>query len=471
MSGIKITRIAITMVIISFVMSTVISLWSLQLVTEKNTQELSKLLASRIHDHITTELAESITLSRSMARDSFMINAMKKEKSDCLEDIEQIMSNYLLAQKNDYGVEAAFAVVDSSLCYYSFNGFNRKVSPRTNERDKWYYDIVSSGKQYTLEVDRYELDQDKWTVFVNARVVDENGNLLGICGVGSKMTGEQDFFASLEKNYGVKISLVDPNGKIQVSTDESRIDKKLRQDIKLNKDNDYNYQKIDGNNFAVVKYIDRLGWHLIVESDQNTVRGSLWNVLLLNIVMCVVVMVIMLLSIRIIIFRHRALNIASMVDQPTQLLNRRAFEEKKSALAKVSLDENFVYVTADLNGLKVANDTLGHEAGDELIRGAADCLKATFGAFGDVYRIGGDEFAAILEMSEEQYHKSSESLQETMANWKGKLQSGLSISCGHAFSREFPSENITELAKISDERMYKAKAEYYRKTGKQRRIS
>lgn len=64
------------------------------------------------------------------------------------------------------------------------------------------------------------------------------------------------------------------------------------------------------------------------------------------------------------------------------------------------LKANFVYVTADLNGLKGANDTLGHAAGNELIRGAADCLRAAFGAFGDIYRIGGDEFAAILYLTE-----------------------------------------------------------------------
>ena len=56
-----------------------------------------------------------------------------------------------------------------------------------------------------------------------------------------------------------------------------------------------------------------------------------------------------------------------------------------------------------------------------------------------------------------------------MAGWKGQHVEGLSLALGFAAGREFPSQNITELGRISDERMYAAKEEYYRRTGKERR--
>ena len=61
----------------------------------------------------------------------------------------------------------------------------------------------------------------------------------------------------------------------------------------------------------------------------------------------------------------------------TGLKNKRAYDEKLSWLAKNAPAE-FCIVSADLNGLKKANDAIGHRAGDELITGAAECLSGAF---------------------------------------------------------------------------------------------
>ena len=465
----NITRLAFAIVILSFVLSTFVSLWSLRIMAERNIQELSKTLASRIYDSISNELSEPVTVSLAMANDTLLIDVLKNEASVGIDETSNIMSDYLSGQKNIFGYEAAFVVSDASMCYYSYGGINKQMDPIISDRDKWYSRFLLSGKKYEVDVDRDEVSQDQWTVFVDARIEDETGTLLGVCGVGAHMTGNQDLFMSLEKEYGVKINLVSADGLIHVDTDENRIEKEYLTGIPLRESSDYIYQKLGPNRFAVTKYIERLGWYLVIESDGSTERAEILNVLLLNIVLCIIVLVIMLLAIRIIIARTRALTSASFVDQSTQLLNRRAFEEKKAELALSQLKEDFVYVTADLNGLKHVNDTLGHTAGDELIKGAAECLKASFGKYGDIYRIGGDEFAAMLVLTDEQRREAMAELEKTAENWCGEQVKGLSISCGYASSREFPSENITELIKISDERMYAAKDEYYRKSGNDRR--
>ena len=62
-------------------------------------------------------------------------------------------------------------------------------------------------------------------------------------------------------------------------------------------------------------------------------------------------------------------------------------------------------------------------------------------------------------------------LEGKTAAWSGNTVKSLSISIGCARSREFPSENLAEIIRISDERMYAAKEKHYRETGKTRRVT
>lgn len=464
----NITKLAFAIVILSFVLSTFVSLWSLRLMAERNVQELSKSLASRIYDSISSEMSEPVIVSRAMAHDSFLIRALEEEETVGTDEMAKIMADYLTGEKEAFDYEAAFVVSDSSKCYYSYGGLNKKMDVVQSARDLWYEQFVMSGLNYDLDVDRDELGEDQWTVFVDTRIEDASGKLLGVCGVGARMTGSQDLISSLENEYGVKINLVDADGLIEVDTDESRIEKDSLKDIRLSEGDDYVYQKNGSGHAVVTKYVEPLDWYLVIESSGESERKQILQILILNIVMCVGVLVIMLIAIRIIISRTRALSHASFVDQSTGLLNRRAFEEKKEVLSMAQLSGDFTYFTADLNGLKRVNDEQGHAAGDELIKAAADCLKACFGKYGKIYRIGGDEFAGMLNLSEEQMKEAQAALDAATQNWSGHYVHGFTISCGYATSREFPSENIAELGKISDERMYEAKEAYYQKTGQRR---
>ena len=465
----NVTRFAFAIVVLCFVLSTFVSLWSLRIMAKQNMQALNKSLAAHIYDAISGELSEPIVVSRTMSSDAFLIEALKEEAEVGTKETARRLANYLSGIKEALDYEAAFVVSSSSMCYYSYGGLSKQMDLARSDRDQWYTQFIESGKPYELDVDRDELSQDVWTVFVDVRIEDGDGQLLGVCGVGAQMAGSQALFNDLEKEHGVKIDLIDASGLIHVDTDESRIENAYLEDIRVSQSSDYIFQKLGADRVAVTKYVERLDWYLVVQSDGSHVRGQYINVLMLNVVLCAAVLIIMILAIRIIAARTKALTRASFNDHATMLLNRRAFEEEKARLALASLKEDFVYMTADLNGLKRANDTLGHAAGDELIKGAADCLRACFSAYGDIYRIGGDEFAGMLHLSEAQLAEAVRALDRAMAEWKGKLVDELSLSCGYASSREFPSENITELSRISDERMYAAKEEHYRQTGKDRR--
>ena len=84
-------------------------------------------------------------------------------------------------------------------------------------------------------------------------------------------------------------------------------------------------------------------------------------------------------------------------DKLTGLKNRRAFDEMMEGLAMhASTYENIFLIFMDLNQLKEINDRFGHGVGDEIVIGAARCIEKAFQPYGECFRIGGDEFCAVL---------------------------------------------------------------------------
>lgn len=160
-------------------------------------------------------------------------------------------------------------------------------------------------------------------------------------------------------------------------------------------------------------------------------------------------------------------------DELTKLLNRHAYEDEIRGLESderaEKLNDDFVYISLDLNGLKNANDTLGHMAGDELLRGAAFCIKNAFGDYGKIFRTGGDEFQVIMFTGAAQLERAEKDFENDCDNWSGKLCKSLSVSYGVVTKKENPKRSVAAIIKLADKRMYRAKTEYYSNKGVDRR--
>ena len=157
-------------------------------------------------------------------------------------------------------------------------------------------------------------------------------------------------------------------------------------------------------------------------------------------------------------------------DSLTGAKSRYAYSQKLNEYdAMPKLPDDLTVFLIDIDGLKRTNDTLGHDAGDELIRGSAECIEKTFKDYGCVYRIGGDEFVVFAQMDRAQAEKLIPKLNERAAAWKGKEVKTISLSSGFAIASEFPGLSCEQLANEADEEMYKAKSDYYRVTGFKRR--
>ena len=92
----------------------------------------------------------------------------------------------------------------------------------------------------------------------------------------------------------------------------------------------------------------------------------------------------------------------SRVDALTKLANRRVFERRLVEKSEVARDGDTAYnlgglILADVDNFKMINSSGGHKAGDEVLRMIAAVLEGAVGSEGTVCRIGGDEFAVVVE--------------------------------------------------------------------------
>jgi len=118
-------------------------------------------------------------------------------------------------------------------------------------------------------------------------------------------------------------------------------------------------------------------------------------------------------------------------------------------------------MSLDLNYLKKVNDTFGHEEGDRYIQNAANILETAVGENGETFRIGGDEFLAVIygDDPEETYRSVVEKLNRGIEefNNKEKKEIKLSIAYGHSLCTSSLDYSIHDSERIADKEMYECK--------------
>lgn len=142
-------------------------------------------------------------------------------------------------------------------------------------------------------------------------------------------------------------------------------------------------------------------------------------------------------------------------DLMTQLDSRTAFEERVRQAP--ILNGSCACIVMDINNLKQANDTMGHSAGDELICSAAECILSVFKPLGCCYRMGGDEFAILLQnITESQVNRALLQLELCISRRNLTRSFPLSVAVGHAMGQDAP---IEQLFREADADMYRNKSQ------------
>ncbi|UQS90350.1 EAL domain-containing protein [Pseudomonas chlororaphis subsp. aurantiaca] len=158
---------------------------------------------------------------------------------------------------------------------------------------------------------------------------------------------------------------------------------------------------------------------------------------------------------------HQQLEYQAVTDPLTGLLNRRGFYQTVESvlLRSERSDKSLVLLYLDLDGFKRVNDSLGHDAGDRVLRWVSEQIKACLRSFDILARMGGDEFTALLELEfPEQAAKISEKLIERISICQqiDGLDVALGASIGIAIYPDCGS-NLDGLMRAADIAMYESK--------------
>lgn len=147
----------------------------------------------------------------------------------------------------------------------------------------------------------------------------------------------------------------------------------------------------------------------------------------------------------------------SLHDSLTGLYNRAYFEQEMHR-AEVGRKYPVSIVVCDVDGLKLVNDTLGHDKGDSLLIAAAGVIKSSFRGSDMVARIGGDEFAVLFsDGGEDSVAQSCGRIREAIEIYNStNPELPLSISIGFAVKTD-PDISMNEIFKEADNNMYREK--------------
>jgi diguanylate cyclase (GGDEF)-like protein len=144
-------------------------------------------------------------------------------------------------------------------------------------------------------------------------------------------------------------------------------------------------------------------------------------------------------------------------DQMTGLNNRTCFN-KDFEIAS-SNPEDVAVIDFDLNNLKRTNDTFGHSVGDKYIKTCASIIQEIFDGIGKCYRVGGDEFVAIIEKASTidmtHYLAMLESSVDS-AN-KGYTKMKMQIAYGYTVYNANIDKNLEDTYNRADKIMYQDK--------------
>ncbi|MEN6461189.1 MAG: PocR ligand-binding domain-containing protein [Syntrophomonas sp.] len=154
---------------------------------------------------------------------------------------------------------------------------------------------------------------------------------------------------------------------------------------------------------------------------------------------------------------HEKLRHMSLHNFLTGLYNRVYFEQEMKRLEVEGIIPVGIII-CDIDGLKLINDTMGHNAGDNMLRNAARIIKKCFPEDIVVARIGGDEFAILIPNCDQKYMEEACTRIKNAVAWGNAKNPGtpLSLSIGFAWRDSLPL-NMNSIFSEADNHMYREK--------------
>ncbi|MGE4424669.1 MAG: diguanylate cyclase [Pseudodesulfovibrio sp.] len=420
------------------------------------------LTGKNIYSEVHADMLRPILVSTSMANDAFLKNWIKSGETDL-----GAITRYLSDLRDKYGFLTTFFVSATSDNYYTQNGILKKIGPR-DPHDVWYFAFVRKNVEYALDVDTNESEGGQLTIFVNFRVEDGNGRLLGVAGVGVNIDRVTGLLEKARHDYHREVYLVDRDGLVQVHRDKSRIERyyitkaggirDVAQAILVPRDDSRSFQyDWDGEHYLLsTRYIPELKWFLIVEQSESSALASARNNLVRTVIIGLLasILIIVLCSITINHYQGRLERLAK-TDPLTGAANRRALEEafEQFSYKAERYGRLFSAVIIDLNKFKAINDEYGHLAGDNVLKEVVATTRRIIRPTDVLARWGGDEFLILMDGGIEEAGALAERVGCALADEELDIR----VTFSHGLARFEKGDTLESMTHRADQAMYRSK--------------
>ena len=136
------------------------------------------------------------------------------------EDYMDRIYQYLATYQRVYDYTTVFCVSAQTGNYYYQEGLNKILQPE-DEHDIWYYNFLDKDQEYDVQIDSDQVNGNVPTIFINYRLEDTTGKLLGVVGVAIELRDIQTVIAKYESTYDLSIYLINPGGPVNSFAQET----------------------------------------------------------------------------------------------------------------------------------------------------------------------------------------------------------------------------------------------------------
>ena len=418
----RIKIIASIMIFLSFVLSSSIVFFLTSKRIESDTKK-NLVIAEHVYDSVYNQLIKPIMVSKTMSADTFLQERLKLEQTLSENEMEAMMSEYLKNIRTNLNYSSAFVISEQAKRYYTANGIAKLINPQKVPYDIWYQLFIDTKKEYDLDTDRDQSNDYRWTVFVNNQITDNDGKLLGVCGVGVIMDEIQALFTTLEHEYDIKVNLIDTDGLVQVDTNATNIENAyISAAIEDNAgSNTFTYKRRGFNGVRMVRFMEDLDWYLVVQGTLESVTFER-NLVLILVFAFLVILSIFILSIRIWAKKDTVQhNDDILEDSITGLPNRNYFKE---AYGEMGIFTTTRYKSMAFFDIDNFENTKMSKNGDEILRNIIQVAKRKILDKGQILRWEKDSFMVLLEIPAED---SKRIFKEICAELKDTLDITISV--------------------------------------------
>ena len=380
-----------------------------------------------IYSEIQKDFLRPISVSAQMAQDTFVRDWILQGEND-----PSLITKYLNEIKTKNNAISSFLISNQTLHYYYPTGILKTLSEQ-EPRDKWFFRLRQLKNEYETNVDIDLANHDKLTVFTNHKVLDFQGNFIGVTGIGFSLDTIKTMIASYQQRFDRNIYFVDKQGNIVLTANEPKVQGQKLQNIeglsslsaqilnnKTNESQHLEYQNSQGNYLLNARYIPELGWHLLVEHELTHSLLPLQKALFINAAVgtsiSLLIFALVLVSVR--RYQHK-LEKSAATDALTSLLNRQAFDFvfQQALLDSERSRMPLCVIIFDIDHFKKINDSKGHLIGDHVLKELAMIAKRSLRESDVICRWGGEEFLILLKNCQlEKATSVAETLRETIAN-------------------------------------------------------